>query len=174
MTGGVIVKKSILIIVITGILLVTGCGIKNNKTTDNNDTSDLNPTTDVSYKTTTCSKDEDKDGVKDKTSYEIHHDGSTVKSITMNMHYELTDENGSGNVFDDNKSIFNDIKDAFVDAVNVTTNVVEDSANLFRANVEVMVENMDDDAINSFDKFKISKDLEQQKKHFEDDGYTCN
>lgn len=169
-------KKYIFTIMIATVLFLTGCGAKNNTVTDNNDESDLNPTdnANISYATTTCSKDENKDGITDKTSYEIKHDGNDVKSITMKMHYELIDETNGKNAFENNKSIFTDIKDAFTDAVNVTTSVVEDSANLYRANVELAVDKMSDEDITNFDKFKVSKDLEEQKKHFEDDGYTCN
>ena len=166
-------KKYFFITVMTAALLLTGCGTKNNTVTDNNDNSDLNPTQDVSYQTMTCTKDENKDGVIDKTSYEIHHDGTNVKSITMSMHYELADETTGKDAFDNNKSILDDIKEAFTDAANVTTSVVEDSANLFRANAEIAVDKMNDESIAKFDRFKISKDLEQQKKNFEDDGYTC-
>lgn len=169
-------KKYILTIMIATVLFLTGCGIKNNTVSDNNDGSDLNPTdnANVAYQTTICRKDEDKNGVTDKTTYEIKHDGQNVKNITMKMHYELTDETNGKNVFDNNKSIFTDIKDAFVDAVNITTNVVEDSANLYRANIELAVDKMSDEDMTKFDKFKVSKDLNEQKRHFEDDGYTCD
>lgn len=172
-TGGVIMKKYFLAVLIATLFVFTGCSMKNNSVTDNNDNSDLNPNDKVAYNTTVCTKMEQKDGVTDNTSYEIHYDGNNVKSITMKMNYQLNDNELGMDVFNNNKSIFNDMKDMFKDAASITTNVVEDSASLFKANLDVAVDNMSDDEITRFDRFTISKDLEEQKRYFENEGYTC-
>ncbi|MCI8445530.1 MAG: hypothetical protein HFG15_03735 [Bacilli bacterium] len=90
----------------------------------------------------------------------------------MKLHYNLNDDTGK-EMFDTNKSVFTNIADKFKDVVGLTTNVIEDSASLYRANVELALEEMSDEDMNNFDEFKLSKSLEEQKKHFEDKGIIC-
>lgn len=165
-------KKYMWLAIMIGALCMTGCGTKNNDVTDNNDNSDIAPTTDVAYQTTTCTKDEKNAGVTDESSYIIKHDGDKVKSITMKLHYNLDDDTGK-EIFDKNKSVFTNIADKFKDIVGLTTNVIEDSASLYRANVELAIDKMSDEDMNNFDEFKLSKSLEEQKRHFEDKGIIC-
>lgn len=165
-------KKYIWSIMMIGALIMTGCGIKNNDVTDNNDDSDIAPTTDVAYQTMTCTKDKTNVGVKDASKYIVKHDGENVKSVTMKLDYNLENETGK-ELYDTNKSVFTNIADKFKDLAGLTTNVIEDSASLFRADVEFAVDKMNEDDLTKFDDVKLSKSFKEQKKHFEDAGMTC-
>lgn len=167
-------KKYFLIAIVVGSILLTGCNAKNNDVTDNNGNSDVNPTQspETSFQTMTCTKNNENMGVEDGTKYYIKHDGQNVKSITMKLDYNITNDSDK-EMFDKNKSLFEDIADKFKDVVGVTTNIVEDSVDMFQADLTLAVDKMSDTDINQFDQFKISKQLEEQKKVFEDKGYTC-
>lgn len=173
MIGGVRMKKYIWLTIMIGALVMTGCGVKNNDVTDNNDDSDIAPTTDVAYQTMTCTKDNTNAGVKDASKYIVKHDGENVKSITMKLDYNLENETGK-EIYDKNKSLFTNIADKFEDLVGLTTNVIEDTASLFRADIELAIDKMDDSDLDKFEDVKLSKSLKEQKKHFEEAGMKCS
>lgn len=175
MTGGVKMKRYLLTTAVIGIMVLTGCSLKNNSVVDNDDKSDIDPmaTPSVNYQTVTCKKDNTNVGVDDNTTYIIKHDGDTVKSITMKMDYKLNETSGK-ELFDNNKSILTNITDKFKDIAGLTTNIVEDSVDLFKAEVNLEIDKMKDDDMGKFDDFKVSKSLKEQKKHFEDKGINCN
>lgn len=173
MIGGVRMKKYIWLTIMIGALVMTGCGAKNNDVTDNNDNSDLAPTTDVAYQTMTCTNDKTNAGVKDASKYIIKHDGENVKSITMKLDYNLENETGK-EIYDTHKSVFTNITDKFKDIVGLTTNVIEDSADMFKADIELAIDKMDDTDLAKFEDIKLSKSLQEQKKNLEDAGMKCS
>lgn len=167
-------KRILMTITIITIVLLTGCGIKNNDVVDNNNDSDVNPTAspEVNYRTITCKKDKENVGVEDNTTYIIKHNGDEVKSITMKMHYKLNEEAGK-ELFDENKSLLTNITDKFKDVAGLTTNVIEDTVDMFRAEVNLQLDKLEEADMDKFDNFKVSKSLEEQKKYFEDKGIKC-
>lgn len=165
-------KKFLIISIAFVMFFMTGCGVKNNTTTDNNDGSDSNLSDKDNLETTTCTKNDKNESVKDESSYIIKHDGDTVKNVTMKMHYKLENETGK-ELYDTNKSVFTNIKDKFQDIVGVGTNIIEDTADMFHAEVTLDLEKMSDEDRNKFEDIKLSKDYNTQKKYLEDKGLTC-
>lgn len=168
-------KKYLLVIALLSFMIVTGCGVKNNEVTDNNNQSDVNPdpSANVTYRTMTCTKKDENMGVGDGTKYIIKHDGQNVQSITMKLDYHMTNDEDK-EVFDQNKNLFTDLADKMKDIAGVTTNIVEDTVDMFQADLTLALDKMSDTDIANFDDFKLSKDLEEQKRLFEEKGFTCN
>ncbi len=168
-------KKYFLVVALLGFMIVTGCGAKNNEVTDNNNQSDVNPnpTANVVYQTMTCTKKDENMGVGDGTKYFIKHDGQNVKSITMKLDYHMTNDKDK-EVFDQNRNLFTELADKMKDIAGVTTNIVEDTVDMFQADLTLALDKMSDTDIANFDDFKLSKDLEEQKRLFEEKGLTCN
>lgn len=167
-------KKYFLLAILVGCVVLSGCGIKNNEVTDNNDNSDVNQnkTPDVTYQTMTCTKKDENMGVDDGTKYIIKHDGQNVKSITMRLSYHTTNDSDK-EIFDENKSLFTNLADKMKDVAGVTTNIIEDTVDMFQADFNLAIDKMSDNDILEFDQFKVSKNLAEQKKLFEDKGLIC-
>lgn len=167
-------KKYLIVTILLGTIIIAGCAAQNNDVTDNNDNSDLNPTAtpEVSYQTTTCTKNNDNMGVADGTKYIIKHDGENVKNITMKLDYSVNNDDDK-EMYDENKSLFTNIADKFQDVVGVTINVIQDTTDMFQAELDLAVDKMTDNDMANFDQFKVSKSLTEQKRNFEEKGLTC-